>query len=544
VVVDAWMRADAQGKCKNCEHRFFQWAGAATSWRNRLKDRRCVIERVESEFAWATAHPMMQQMGASTLFMVPMVIDGNLWGFMGFGKGDGNNKWKIVDRRIIVAAVDSISLALSNRIQQNEINRKQVELQKQIEISDRMAAESLRANKAKSEFVANMSHEIRTPLNSILGFTSLLLDGDLAEEHREWLHMVQVSGKNLLGLVNEILDFSKVESGELSFYPKPNQLGVVIEESVGIFRHEASKKDIDLIVEVEHPEQWFVFDETRVKEVLFNLLGNAIKFTPTGTIKVRTKVEKTDTPEGMGYTIHVEIQDSGIGVPHDKLSDIFKPFSQADNSTTRKYGGTGLGLAIARSLCQRMGGDIAVESEEGKGSLFRFCFASKPCSEPGTLDESNRNDPKVNFQKLMNTGLGKGFPIKILVAEDNITNQKVVKLILKRLGYQATFVENGLLAFQMIQREQFDLIFMDIHMPEMDGHEATRSIRDYEQMNRVERPIWIVALTAHAMSGDREKCLKVGMNDYLTKPVNIKSLLDSMQQCIRHVYGMDNIHSL
>ncbi|MCG8525523.1 MAG: ATP-binding protein [Opitutales bacterium] len=533
-LMDMWSRPGHEIESYD-EDEVYSWVGPVAEWRNRLRNQNYIIDRLEGDFRKESTPPVMRITRTNSLFLVPMFMHGEFWGFMGFGKYDAQQRWQIVDRRILIAAVDSITLAVRNRIAQGRVEEANEELKKSYEQAREMAEEAKKANEAKSQFVANMSHEIRTPLNSILGFTGLLLDAKLPEEYLDWLGMVQASGKSLLNLVNEVLDFSKVESGEITLRPEPTALETTLKEMVGIFSHDAAKKELEISYEIEGIPDWVCIDEPKLREIIMNLLGNAIKFTKEGSVKIRCFSKPIADSDNEIY-VYFEIIDTGIGVSTEKIESIFQPFSQADDSNTREYEGTGLGLAICKSLCKKLGGDISVRSNVGKGSCFHFFIKSKVCLPPEDVAAKAR---KKSINEMMNKTLGQHFPLKILVAEDNQTNQKVLKLILKRLGYQADFVGNGKLASDASARTRYDMVFMDVHMPEMDGHEATREIRKHEKSTGVEKASWITALTAHAMTGDKEKCLDAGMNDYLTKPVNIKSLLNAMRKSISYTFEME-----
>ncbi len=574
----------------------------------------------------------------------------------GFKKGL-SRKWVSVDRKLL-------GRDLSMRVQpifENEVYKGVI--LSVIDVSDFVQAQeqTKQANRAKGQFLANMSHEIRTPLNGIVGMAQLALNTSLNDHQREYIEAIKTSSEDLINIINDILDFSKIEAGKLSLSPVLFSLKESVSNVVSNLALQAHTKSVELIYEVEDdtPDQ-IIGDAGRLRQILINLLGNAIKFTEHGEIYVSTKAESLP---GNALKLYFAVRDTGVGIPNDKLDTIFQAFEQVDSSSTRQFGGTGLGLAVSSQLCHMMGGDIWVESELGKGSVFYFTVtvqrgndgvgktvttstANSLSGRSVLLVEDNATNRRLYYRTLSKTGLkiesaqnareavsvlstakqeGRSFDViladmtlpnttglelindvlhrdlaprsrfvllvpkgysldtnlsdqigpiiciskpvgpdelvsgllktlgvqgiegstktepieshkpeepkqglKILVAEDNLINQKLAKYMLTNLGHEVTLAANGKEALESSNTNRFDFILMDVQMPIMDGLEATRLIREHEKQSNTHIPI--IALTAHAMKGDRERCLEAGMDDYISKPINYQELMEAINR--------------
>ncbi len=421
-----------------------------------------------------------------------------------------------IKKAFLLGAVDYVSKPFSK---EELLARVSLHVKLKHTIDDLVAArqKAIEATEAKAMFLANMSHEIRTPMNGIIGMVDVLKRTALTDEQNDYLSIIESSGENLLSIINDLLDYSKLEAGKVEMENIPFKLSNELHNVSSMLNILAKKKAISLSLDLDEMTPDFLMgDPVRLKQVIINLVNNAIKFTATGGVTVKVQPQRMKNKKFI--ILQFEVVDTGIGISDEGKKTLFQSFSQVDKSTTRKFGGTGLGLAISKTLVGMMGGEIGVESVLGKGSTFWFTASFEMTTEDvyqsSVKNEIGEHTGKTEFDK----------KLRILLAEDNKINQKVASTILTKMGHTVEIANDGQEALDLFHSSGYDIILMDIQMPDMDGMEATVKIREFEKDGGVKR-IPIIALTANAMEADKQKYLEAGMDDYVSKPFKAEELI-------------------
>ena len=488
------------------------------------------VERFQFSFilfpslVWASLRFGPHGTTLATLLISVIALLGTVQGFGLFSSSEPSENLFLLQSYLAVIALTGLVLSSASTEQsENELALREAneELEESVQTFSATAKEARKANQKKSEFLALMSHELRNPLNGVVGLTSLLMNTDMTRSQREHIAMIHSSGETLLGMIDEILDFNRIDSNRLELDESPFSLRRLVGDVADTFRIQTDRQSLSL--NVEYPDEvgdFFRGDHQRIRQVLSNLVGNAVKFTENGGVTIRvaevSMEDMEETSERVG--VRIAVADSGIGIEKEEATRLFAPFFQANQTIAGRFGGTGLGLVICKNLVEALDGKISMESEPNKGSTFYFSiplYHSTAEMVTSRESEENASHSTYRFKEIA--------PQKVLIAEDNSTNQRVVQQLLERLGHESVIARDGREAIDLLKNESFDIMLLDIRMPGIDGYAVAQAVRA-GKCGLDKRSIPIIAVTAHAMAEDREKTREAGMDGHLTKPFDLEKL--------------------